>query len=175
MSSNRKRNNEALDAGGNVENVIYFENDNFYVKDSFLVTRNGRKSLEKGLFSKTHYKPDDMIGQFKGNILKLHEYNILLEAGVTKPGYGIFIENDYVLDCYMASRKYECLASYANSPYKCINMYTNMVATDNCGLYYNKMCTIACPDVYLVAKSHIAPDDELLCLYGYEEDQKRVI
>ena len=169
--------NKMVNSGSNeaATDIIYFENSNLYIKNSSIITKKEKQEVNKGLFSKKYYSAEDIIGVFDGKVLKKNEYNILLQAGVTKQGYGIFIEKDYVLDCYMSSRQYDCLMSYANSPYKCIYKLNGKVAVDNCAIYYNKMCGLAIPDVYLIAKTNISPDDELLTLYGYEHETNSVL
>lgn len=153
--------------------VIYYQNSEFIVKDSDLIMEDTKQSIEKGLFGKKDYNADDIIGRYRGTLKKRLVYDEEVEKGLTQYGYAIGIDEYFVLDCYHKSRSFECLLSYANSPAGCINKHTKLRVDDNCAIFCAPKQEIECPEVYLVCTKFIKSDDELLCLYGYEDCMQR--
>jgi hypothetical protein len=69
--------------------------------------------LGKGLHALGKLKRGSMIGEFVGDVITVEEFKRRDTAG--RGGYGIYLREGVVLDCYDAYLRGECLMSYCNT------------------------------------------------------------
>jgi hypothetical protein len=98
-------------------------------------------------------------GDELGAILNTHEeYNLREQVGLG--GYAVYINAACVLDCQPFLNV--CKASFANSPYKCINNISRVEVVANTKFSYDSIRRKA----RLIAIVEIPPDTEILWLYS---------
>ena len=69
--------------------------------------------LGKGLHAMDKLKKGSLVGEFVGDVITVEEFKTRDAAG--RGGYGIYLREGVVLDCYDAYLKGECLMSYCNT------------------------------------------------------------
>jgi len=156
-----------------IQRSLYSETSKLRAKDPKI--QEFTKMIGRGLFSRLGYKRDHAIVTFAGTTRTQEEYKALCELEPIRRAYSIaFSEHGLVLDCYDQYKQGLCLASFANSPVGCINLFTGRRATANCRIVADivgKKITLKCginhpeslkspPDFF------IPPYTELLWHYG---------
>ena len=121
-------------ARGECHRALYVQPSTYRAKDPS--TELYTVTIGDGLFSRILYKKDDIIAKFKGEVIDEAEYNRRKADG--KGGYCILLSADNYLDCYENCKSKICLASFANSAYRCWNTQTNVEAVNNA---YLSVCT----------------------------------
>jgi hypothetical protein len=84
-----------------------------YVCESRSRGKTVNDRLGKGLHALGKLKKGSMVGQFVGDVITVEEFKIRDAAG--RGGYGIYLREGMVLDCYDAYIRGECLMSYCNT------------------------------------------------------------
>lgn len=94
------------------------------------------KQIGLGLYVYRDFNKDEIIAEFIGvckSMLSYQKYTVANCRG----GYAIYINKDYVLDCYHSMKDRKCLASYANCPEDCWDTINNKQANANAVLIIN--------------------------------------
>jgi hypothetical protein len=118
-----------------------------------------------GLFSHGRYLPNETIATFVCEEISAAEGLQRTEAGGGR--YLIKVSTEKVLDCKPAFDRGGCIASYANSPFRCFNIATGRPAKKNAKLRVERLGsgTWRAP---LVAICTIEGDNEILFHYETE-------
>jgi hypothetical protein len=115
-----------------------------------------------GLFADTVFYAGETLLYFEGRLRTWQEMYELEEAGAPNKYYTVQITANLFLDCYLTCKKDVCLASYANSPQKALNISNKKPAKANSKLVVNQHEKTA----KLVATKLIKRGDEVLWRYG---------
>ena len=84
------------------------------------------------MFSRLQYTQGDVVATFKGEQIT-HEERLRRED-VGRGGYCVYLNRDFVLDCYENNKNGTCMASVANSTRQCYDTVTRSMAVANCEL-----------------------------------------
>lgn len=100
------------------------------------ITERYDKTIGLGLYVSREFKKNEIVAEFIGDLKDVIAYEkYMVNSG--RGGNAIFINNNYVLDCYRHKQTRKCLASYANCPKNCYDSKTNRVAKANMVLSIN--------------------------------------
>lgn len=130
----------------------------YHKPSTLLRNQQGRRvEIGDGLFSRLNYKKGETIIYFNGTTVSPDQYKQEKIAG--RGGYAIKINEREYLNCYDQWKQNKCLASYANSPYKCVQKKEGYpLAIANSKLFINhrsKQVSLVCNIAKLEANLEI--------------------
>lgn len=86
---------------------------NVFVCESSSRGKTINDKLGKGLHAMEKLKKGSLVGEFVGTIITVEEFRVRDAAG--RGGYGIYLREGVVLDCYDEYLRGECMMSYCNT------------------------------------------------------------
>lgn len=137
-----------------------------YIGPSTLLAFNRKtgifdKEVGIGLYVNRSFTKGEVVAEFIGEMKSIVSYE-KYRVRCGKGGNAIYVNEDYVLDCYKTKKERKCLASYANCPYQSYDTYNNREAKANMKL---SICTRQ-RRVTLKAIENIEKNSEVFYNYG---------
>lgn len=79
------------------------------------LTKEYDKNVRIGLYVSRDFRKGEVVAEFIGQMKSALAYhNYMVNTG--RGGYAIYINEDYVLDCYKSKNERRCFVSFANRP-----------------------------------------------------------